>query len=226
MENELAHSGARAVYLAFDSYQSRFSIITRRAQARFEHRDWMGMRSDAAERLDVYNTVVNSVVCELHKIFEGRLQDKALWRQMKEEYSTMTLHRNDYELGETFYNSVTRRIFATVGVDSQVEFVDTDFTRVAAPVEHSIVREYTGSDVPAVVRCILQDLRFGVPFQDFERDVHFAAREITNTLRSFSPTACLQSVQLVRSISSAAVGLMLSAGCCVLKSRFLWHCHF
>ena len=33
---------------------------------------------------------------------------------------------HDWELAETFFNSITRRILATVGVDCKIEFVNTD----------------------------------------------------------------------------------------------------
>ena len=35
----------------------------------------------------------------------------------------------DVELAETFFNSVTRRLFVTVGVDERIEFVDLDIRR-------------------------------------------------------------------------------------------------
>ena len=47
----LAERGANVMHAAFLSYRAEFNAITRRAQIRFEQRDWHGMQNDALERL-------------------------------------------------------------------------------------------------------------------------------------------------------------------------------
>jgi len=38
-------------------------------------------------------------------------------------------HRPDAELAQTFFNSVTRRVFSTVGVDAAIEYLDPSVPR-------------------------------------------------------------------------------------------------
>jgi isocitrate dehydrogenase kinase/phosphatase len=58
-----------------------------------------------------------------------RLLDRLVWASMKAVYSSLIAGDDAWELAETYFNSVTRRIFTTVGVDPRIEFVDTDFPR-------------------------------------------------------------------------------------------------
>ena len=85
------------------------------------------MQSDAAERLDLYGRVVSSVIADLHHLLIDSADDRSLWAAMKAVYSGLIEGRDDWDLAETFFNSATRKIFTTVGVDPRIEFVDTDF---------------------------------------------------------------------------------------------------
>ncbi|HYA02924.1 MAG TPA: isocitrate dehydrogenase kinase/phosphatase AceK regulatory subunit, partial [Syntrophobacteria bacterium] len=118
-------AGAERILHAFDTYQSRFKAVTRKAKARFEDRDWLGMQADATERIELYREVVDWVVDELRKLFLVHIQDRSLWTRLKEIYSRLVEGRENWEVAETFFNSITRRIFATVGVDPEIEFVST-----------------------------------------------------------------------------------------------------
>ena len=116
---------ARTVLKAFDEYRAKFKVITRRAEAHFENQDWHGIKADSNERLDLYKAVIDQVVLDIKRIFNNRVNDKEIWASTKAVYSNLSGKLDDWELAETFFNSVTRRIFATVGVDSGIEFVVT-----------------------------------------------------------------------------------------------------
>ena len=63
---------------------------------------------------------------------------------MKAVYSSLIAHIDSWEIAESFFNSLTRRIFATEGVDQSIEFVDTDFdeapTNVPADIASRLFR--------------------------------------------------------------------------------------
>ena len=119
------HLCAKTILAAFDEYQTQFKIITRRAKTRFENQDWHGMKADADERLDLYKETVNQVVDEIRQLLSDRVNHKEIWIRIKAAYSGLSSGLEVWDLAETFFNSVTRRIFVTVGVDHQIEFVDT-----------------------------------------------------------------------------------------------------
>ena len=99
------------------SLRERFDDVTRRAATRFEARDWHGMHSDAVERLGLYRQTTDAALGELRRSHGSHLTDRALWPPLKQAFSACIAGRADRLLAETFLNSITRRVFATVGVD-------------------------------------------------------------------------------------------------------------
>src|ERR1035437_3333867 len=103
---------APAIVAGFDGYQAAFLGITRRAKGRFERCDWRGAVADAAERLDLYGQVIDHLESEVRSALGERVADRHVWAAMKAAYSGLIADRPDYGLAETFFNSVTRGIFA------------------------------------------------------------------------------------------------------------------
>jgi isocitrate dehydrogenase kinase/phosphatase len=56
-----------------------------------------------------------------------RLNDRSIWIAAKAAYSALIAQFPRWEIAESFFNSLTRRVFATEGVNQAIEFVDTDF---------------------------------------------------------------------------------------------------
>jgi isocitrate dehydrogenase kinase/phosphatase len=125
--SRVANLAANAVLVGFEAYRDEFRAISRRAAGRFARRDWAGAVADATERLDMYAGVIDGVERVVRETLADRVADRVVWASIKAVYSGLIARRDDWELAETFFNSVTRRIFATVGVDGSIEFVDSDF---------------------------------------------------------------------------------------------------
>src|SRR5919204_3568950 len=123
---ELARWGAAAVRESFAGYQAEFKHVTRRARLRFESRDWRGAQQDAIGRLDVRRRWITRAVDELRGVLGSAASNPDLREAMKAEYARELADRPDPELAKTFFNSVTRRIFGTVGVQSREEFVGAE----------------------------------------------------------------------------------------------------
>ena len=73
------------------------------------------MQADARERLDLYKNVVDETVAQVNELLGERGTDTEIWAKTKVAYGALVATMNLWELGETFFNSITRRIFATVG---------------------------------------------------------------------------------------------------------------
>src|SRR5512142_2523179 len=106
-DSRLANLGARSLRDGFVGYRTRFRDITRRAAERFATRDWAGMLADAGERLDVYRQAVDRVEADIRALLGERAQDRIVYASMKAVYSGLIADRDDWELAETFFNSVT-----------------------------------------------------------------------------------------------------------------------
>ncbi len=184
-DSRLANLGAVAIRKGFEQYHDEFKAITRRAKTRFEQCDWQGMLADSAERLDLRAKVLASTVQAIRRLLNDRVGDHTVWVGIKAVYSGLIADRDDWEIAETFYNSVTRRIFATVGVNSQIEFVDTDFDAPPTEPHAPLVRSYPqASSTAALVERILADFGFRVPYENAARDAKLVAAQIERELRA------------------------------------------
>ncbi len=182
-DSRLGKLGATALYDAFVAYQTNFTAVTRRAQTRFANQQWVEAQADAAERLDIYKRLVDNTVQQICHLLADRVQNKVVWVSLKAVYSTLIGERHDWELAETFFNSVTRRIFTTVGVDPQIEFVDTDFETPPTPPRQYVYRSYEAAKTADFLLTILRNTPFQQQFQDIQRDARLAAERIEAHVR-------------------------------------------
>jgi isocitrate dehydrogenase kinase/phosphatase len=130
-ESRVAALCAKAIQESFVDYENRFHEITQRARERFLTRDWAGSFGDAADRLRLYTEVLDGLVARTKSLLGERLCEHTVWAAIKAVYSSLIVDSPGWEIAESFFNSLTRRIFATEGVDQTIEFVDTDFDATA-----------------------------------------------------------------------------------------------
>ena len=169
----------------FERYRSGFRRITRRSARHFEAADWHGVQQDMVERLALYGSVVKRVVAALEEAFGTERRSPELWSAMKREFAWLVGGHGDLELAETFFNSVTRKVFATVGVDPKREFVHFGSDTGLPPPGAVPVRTYPGAlSTEAVLAEVLEDLAFAAPWEDAARDAALAARAVDDATTS------------------------------------------
>jgi isocitrate dehydrogenase kinase/phosphatase len=170
---------AAVIVSAFISYNNDFRRNTRRAKRRFETRDWSRNQVDAVERIELYEKSVRRTVNGIEGLMAGRLQDKSVWVAIKDQYSRQIIGYDDTEFFKTFYSSVTRRVFSTIGVDPLVEFIALDIV----PTEHmrgtanSVVYRNRGG-TRFVFDELLSDYTFSAPYRNVERTIRFISAEV------------------------------------------------
>lgn len=185
---------------AYERYEHGFEEVTGRAQSRFERRDWSGAQADATERLTLYKTHVDAAVADVQDILEDGVMERTVWAAMKSQHARQISGRADRELAETFFNSVTRRVFSTVGVDPAIEYLDSS-PDPSPRNEVSIWQTYFAAAVdPALVRELLQALPWSVGYAQLERDAVLVAEFIDSRIRRASGRPGPVEIDMVRSV--------------------------
>ncbi|MDH3193933.1 MAG: bifunctional isocitrate dehydrogenase kinase/phosphatase, partial [Acidimicrobiia bacterium] len=191
--------GANTILAGYENYVARFRVITSRAEVRFLQRDWHGMQADASERLGLYRDVVDEVLADIEALLGERTEDQSLWAPIKAVFSALISDRDDWDIAETFFNSITRRVFTTVGVDQAIEFVDTDFdtppSRSAEPVFVALGR---AKSVSSMVEAMLDQCPFDLA--DRPGDLAAVTDRIEGRLEQVGALMSLDGAELVRSI--------------------------
>ncbi|MGH8951265.1 MAG: bifunctional isocitrate dehydrogenase kinase/phosphatase [Acidimicrobiia bacterium] len=213
-DSRLSNLGANHILEGFEEYVTRFRAINQRAPRRFEERDWPGMQSDAVERLRLYRIVIDRVMDSVSHLLGPRADDPLVWVAIKAVFSGLISDRQDWELAETFYNSVTRRVFNTVGVAEHVEFVDSDFDSPPIPSRDPVYLTFDRRETTTgLVRDILTTFAHAVPYARLDEDAEAVAARIGARLSQPGALASVGKAEVVRTVfyrgqSAYIVGLL------------------
>lgn len=209
-DSRLANMVGNAIYRAFIEYQTAFQAHTYRASVLFEQRDWAGAQKNARERLDLYRQVVDRVEAAIRDIMKDRVQNRLVWASAKAVYSGLIVNEEAWEQAETFFNSVTRRVFTTVGVDEQIEFVATDFDTPPTPSKQPVYRTFERNGGTASLFAeILETFAFATPYRNVAEDSQKIARVVEERLREIGALRFVSRVEVVRSVFFRGKGAYL-----------------
>ena len=213
-DSRLAARCAETAQQAFFDYQTRFNAITRRARERFLARDWSGSFEDAAERLHFYNDVLDSLASRIRKLMGVRLPERSIWTGIKAVYSSLIACSPAWEIAETFFNSLTRRVFATDGVDQAIEFVDTDFDAPPSSAPITVAKTYRGQSLPELLCSALTDAFNETCWDDLGKTAKLAAARIeaARAAKNSQPELEIVSSVFYRGRGAYLVGRVLCEG--------------
>jgi isocitrate dehydrogenase kinase/phosphatase len=181
-DSRLAALCSEQIGLSFVQYQSHFHELSKKARQRFLDRDWAGSYADAAERLHLYTVEMDKLIATIEALMGERLRDRRVWMATKAVYSWFIGQNPQWEIAETYFNTLTRRLFDTEGVEQSIEFVDTDFDAPPNATCQELVRRHEGAGLAELVRAALTDIESGgfaqADWENLEGYVQLAAERI------------------------------------------------
>jgi isocitrate dehydrogenase kinase/phosphatase len=197
----LTHDCAREIAAEFVRYNAEFRAITRRAPVRFDSRDHRASQRDAVERIELYDRFVNRTVTELRSRLGERALDRKLWEQIKERFPADIATLPDPEFAKTFFSSTTRRLFGTIGVAPEIEFVATDLDPLASVTSPVGTNTYPNhGSLPLLFEDVLGDVRFRSPWRDLDKSILYVASEVTAHLQTHNERRPVERVEMIRPV--------------------------
>ncbi len=185
---------------AFEDYNASFADITRRAKRRFERGERAGMRRDSIARLNLYDRAVNETISRLEQHLDERLFSRTLWVDIRTEFGTRIEGQLDAELYKTFFNTISRRLHKTRGVDSGIEFVALDIQptdRITHPVSRHTYS--ASSNLARAFGRILKDHSFRLPFVDVRADAEALALALARVFEN-DPVPGVLAIELLETV--------------------------
>ncbi len=185
----------------FGVYREKFMEITRRAKSRFERRNWHGIQYDSRERLELYKKVVKETLAELKLALNDDINERHAWKQLKPAYYVLVKTRLDSELAETFYNSLTRKIFATHALDAEMEFTGTadELSPDVAPEMICNIYTLKGSTF-SVIEKIFDDYRFFIKYDNPDYYIHLVSNKIKEKLSQDFGSFDFERIELLKPV--------------------------
>ena len=207
-----AKSYASLIADNFRLYNEEFGRLTRRAASHFIHETWHAAHLDAVERIELYERCVARCVALLGEQLQGASRHLGGWIEIKHAYEVLIARRPDGDFYNTFFNSVTRDLFGTVGVNRQVEFCETSVGRSSGAVPIRVYR--VGEALPLAVREIIADLPFGAAMDDMDAAVHRISGEIGRFFHTGRYSGTPESIELIepvfyRGVQAFVVGRLI-----------------
>ncbi len=197
----IARLAARRIAGAFADYNAEFRAITRRAPARFDQEDWKGAQRDSVERIELYDGFVARTVAELREMLGPRAEDRRVWMQIRAEFAARVAGLPDAEFTKTFFSSISRRLFGTVGVDPDIEFIAADLDPLAHVTSTVTTNTYINHGSLALLfEDLLGDVRFRTPWKDLDNSIRDVTGEVLAHLAARGEQRAVQRVEVIRPV--------------------------
>ena len=174
---------ARIILNGFESYFAEFQNITLGARSRFENADWMAIHQSGIERLDLYKEKLNAVIGTVRLVAGDELENYDFWRDSRRVYAGLIRHHSNFEIAETFYNSVFNAVFGHKQVRNDYAFVFSSQGDIPLADSSQVLRYYrVQSDVSDTLRELLTDYRLNIPYENLERDIRVIRKAVVEEL--------------------------------------------
>ncbi|HEY2807781.1 MAG TPA: bifunctional isocitrate dehydrogenase kinase/phosphatase [Steroidobacteraceae bacterium] len=193
-----ASASAQQIVAAFARYNAEFRAITRRAPGRFDNRDARGSQQDVVERIELYDRFVNQTIAELRAQLGEAAVERDLWRRIHQEFADRITSLPDPEFTKTFFSSISRRLFGTVGVAPDLEFVATDLDPLANIGSALGTHTYPNhGSLSLLFEDLLGDVRFRSPWRDLDRSIAHIAAGVRAALEAGAGRRAVERVEVL-----------------------------
>ena len=174
---------ARTVLNGFESYFADFQNITLAARSRFENADWRGMQEASRQRIDLYKAKTSKILDNVELIAGGHLRELDFWRESRVVYSDLIEGHNNFEIAETFFNSIYCAVFKHRKIRNEFAFVFSPHGDMPPADVSKVYRTYhLGASREALLHELLTDYGFSIPYENLKRDIANILRVIDRYL--------------------------------------------
>lgn len=175
---------AKTVLNGFDAYFADFQNMTLGAKARFETHNWAGVQESHFDRIELYKHKVDQVCKLVRGVTSKNVLDLTLWQQIRQAYAVLVSNHNNYEIAESFFNSIFCSLFEHQQIHDRYLFVkpskDTSNKQLS---DYTIYFSYSAEfGFEDLIRRVFDDYEFSVPWEDRDRDIQLIVQVINKKI--------------------------------------------
>lgn len=214
-----AYRLATTILHGFDEYRARFKEITRDARRRFCEAAWHEAQQASAERINLYEEKVADTLARMQRTFPHEVMAHCeCWREARNHYAELISQRLDYELAETFFNSLFCSIFHHRHIRNDWMFVYSSREDAAHHSGIDLCRHRpVNGDWQGALAWALDGAGFNNPFADLGSDTALGAGFLENHLPRALLNASDSQIELLtpvfyRNKGAYLVGRILGGG--------------
>lgn len=173
MQQPLEQAVAETILQRFESFYSRFLEITQGSKSRFENSDWLGVQLAGRERIRLYDHHVGATASSIRQMMGEHHATQELLKRVKSAFSDLLPRCDNFEVAESFFNSVYRRIFRHRNIRDENLYIHPFVSRGEKPDLSALLRIYRTdlAHLPQTLSQLLGDYSFTLPYEDKQRDI-------------------------------------------------------
>ena len=180
---ETSQRFAQSILNGFESYFADFQNLTLAAKPRFENADWQGVHKASRKRIDLYKVKVAQVYEFVELIAGNNLHDFGFWKEARQHYARLIEGHNNFEIAETFFNSIFCSTFDHRLIRNDYAFVFSSQGDMPPVKEQQIFRNYRcRGGLEQMIETLLDDYALSIPYEDKTRDVQSIVAALRNYL--------------------------------------------
>lgn len=199
--NEKVQEVARYIAEKYDDLLFTFNETTSCAKAYFEEKKFHDIYKNQQKRYKLFGNYVKEVHAKTTELLGDSLFDISTWKQIKKTYSEV-IKEKPYRLNsETFYNSITRKIFYDKSFNPEIEYFDyTDYKPI--PGNEQEIREVIDCThfSTLAIKQIMKSAKFNVKFENLERDAQYIFDEMAPVIIFQKSNLFLDRIEVLKSV--------------------------
>ncbi|MFN8237458.1 MAG: bifunctional isocitrate dehydrogenase kinase/phosphatase [Chitinophagales bacterium] len=201
INQNIVHEVANTIAEKYDILLGAFNDITLCAKEYFENRRFKDLFFRQQERYRLYGQSVKLVFARTQELLGEQLHNVEYWMSIKIEFSKITKDKPHRLNSETFYNSITRKVFVDKSFNSDYEFFDYTDYKPMPKYDVEIFDTIDCSHFSVVaIKQILKYFQFSVPFEDIDRDAQLIFDEMAPTIIHQKSNLFLDRIEILKPV--------------------------
>lgn len=183
----------------YDVLLAEFNSLTLCANELFETRQFKVLFQRQQDRYRLYGNYVKEVNADTRTFLGDHVFSIDYWKAIKKEFKKIIKDKPHKLNSETFYNSITRKIFFDKSFNPDIEFFNyTDYTPVLK-LDHEIFDSIECNHFSVVaIKQILKYHKFAVPYEDINRDAQLIFDEMATTIIHQKSNLFLDRIEILK----------------------------
>jgi len=163
---------ARIILNGFTAYFAEFENITLSARTRFENAEWRAAQEASMRRIDIYKIKVLETIEVVQYIAADRLHDRTFWAETRDIYAQLVRGMTNFEIAETYYNSIFNAVFSHRWIRDDYAFVFSPQGDMPPVDVRRVLNTYrTKGDIKQAAEAMLREYAMSHPYEDFDREL-------------------------------------------------------
>ena len=174
---------ARTILNGFTAYFAEFENITLSARTRFENAEWRAAQEASMRRIDIYKIKVLETIDVVEYIAADRLHDLDFWAETRDIYAQLVRGMTNFEIAETYYNSIFNSVFKHRWIRDDYAFVFSPQGDMPPVDVRRVLNTYrTRGEIRHAVEAMLLEYAMSYPYEDFQRELNRVTEVMTEAV--------------------------------------------